>query len=82
MDRRAGRADCGRRRPVPFNQVSDNLKGPANDEQRQSPAPVEEKERQRNYDEWNANAVCEFVQRMAVLGFVVLDERFGHRHLI
>ncbi len=64
--------------PVAFNQVPEKLKRPANDEQRQGPAPVEEKERQRNDNQRNANAVCEFVQRMAMLGLVVIDEGFGH----
>jgi hypothetical protein len=64
---------------VPLDHVAEKLKCPADNEQCKRPAPVEEKQRQRNDDQWNANAVREFVQRMAVLGFVIVYERFRHK---
>jgi len=59
---------------ISFDRVSDKLKNPAGDEQRQGPAPAHQEERQRDDDQRNADAVGETVQRMPVFGFVVCDE--------
>ena len=63
---------------VPFNQVTKKLKSPADDEQGQGPAPVKEKQWQGNHDERNANAVRKLIQRMTMLGSVIVDEGFRH----
>src|SRR5688572_8029000 len=59
---------------ISLDGVSDKLKNPADDKQRKRPAPVEEKERQRNDDHRNSDAVCQPVHRMLVFGFVVSQE--------
>ena len=58
------------RRLITFDRMTDELKDPADDEQRQSPAPTEEDKRQRDDDHRNADAVRQPVQRVLMLGFV------------
>ena len=62
------------RRLIAFDGVSDELKNPADDEQRQGRAPIEEKQRQRHDNHRNAERVAKLIQRMPMFGFVVLDE--------
>ena len=57
---------------IAFDCVSHELQNPADNKQQQSPAPVEEEQRQRKHYERNANAVRQSIQRMLMLRFVVL----------
>src|SRR6266487_3824409 len=67
-----------KRRLITFNRVTHKLQRPADDQQRQRPAPVEEKQRQRDHNQRNAYAMRKSVQRMPMLGLVVLDEGVSH----
>jgi hypothetical protein len=67
-----------KRRLITFNRVTHKLQRPADDQQRQRPAPVEEKQRQRDHNQRNADAMRKSVQRMPMPGFVVFDK--GVRH--
>jgi hypothetical protein len=58
--------------------VTDKLENPTDDEQREGPAPVEEKQWKRHDDHGNADAVREFIERMRMFRFVVFNKRFGH----
>ena len=58
--------------------MSNELKYPTSYEERQRPAPIEKEKRQSDDNHRYANRVGEFVQRVAMFGFVVVDERLGH----
>ena len=59
--------------------MAQELQYPAGYEKGERPTPIEEKQRQRDNDQRNADAVRQLVQRMLVLCFVVFDEGLGHR---
>ena len=58
--------------------VANELKHPTDYEMHKRPTPVEEKKRQRDHNQGDADAVRQLVHRMLMLGFVVFDEGFGH----
>ena len=58
--------------------MANELKHPANDEQSQRPSPFEEEQRPRDRNHRDADDMTELVQRMLVLGFVIVDEGIGH----
>ena len=59
--------------------MPDKLQNPSDNEYTQRPAPVEQKERQRQNDHWNADTVRQPVQWVLMFGFVVSYEILGHK---
>ena len=66
---------------IPFDGVTDKLKDPTENEKRQCPTPIKEEQRQRDGNHRNADDVTEFVHRMSMLRFVILDVCVGHDKL-
>ena len=64
--------------PISFNGVTDKLKDPARNKQRERPAPIEKEQQPRDRDHRNPDRVAEPVQRMLMFGFVCIDERTSH----
>ena len=54
--------------------MAHELKHPANGEQRQRPSPPEEEQRPRDRNHRDADCMTELVQRVLMLGFVVVDQ--------
>ena len=67
-----------KRRLITLDRMPHKLQRPAGDLQRQRPTPVEEKQRQRDSNQRNADAMRESIQRMPVLRFVVFDKGVSH----
>jgi hypothetical protein len=65
-------------RLIALNRVAEELKGPADNEQTERPAPAKKEQGQRDHNQRNADAVRQLVQPMLVPGFVVFDEGFRH----
>ena len=67
-----------KRRLVSFNRVTNKLKNPPNNEETQSPAPTKKEERQRQNNHRDADTVCQPIQRVLMLGFVVTKKVLLH----
>ena len=63
---------------IAFDGVPDKLQYPTCDEKCERPAPVEEKKRQRNNNQWDADTVRQSIQGMLVLLFVSFHEWRWH----
>ena len=59
-------------RLVPFNRVANKLQQPADDKKCQRPMPVEEEKGQGDHNQRYANRVRQSIERMRVLGLIVL----------
>lgn len=66
------------RRLIAFDYMADELKYPTNDEQSQRPTPTEEEHRQRHDNHRNPDRVRQTVERMPMLGFVVIERGLRH----
>ena len=65
-------------RLITFDRVAHKLKHPADGKQCQRPSPPEEEQRPRDRNHRDADCVAEFVQRVPMLRFVVIDKRVSH----
>ena len=61
-------------RLIPFDGVADELKYPADGEQRQRPSPPEEKQRPRDRNHWDGDRVTELIQWVLMPGLVVINK--------
>jgi hypothetical protein len=57
---------------IPLNRVPNKLKNPTYDEETGGPAPIEEKQGQRDYNHRNSDAVAELIRGMRMLRLVIL----------